>query len=419
MDLIYEYIPDEILKDVDIYLYGAGTGVSSYSRIAIASLRSINKRPVAFIDDNFLDSSNKLFDINVLTPQIAKNQIEKNKKDHVIIVTSNYFETIFDSILNFGLAKKVYNLTPFKKHITEKSCSGLITYSDAQRKLEAHFSKSKQFERKIKSKDSDQINLAFLDIQLTERCSMKCKDCSNLMQYYEKPIHADHDELVLSLNNLLASIDNLSEARLLGGEPFLYTKIDKVIDILCKSKKVSKIYIYTNGTIKVKYNVIEALKNNKITVEITDYGEKLSRNKDNLINIFQKENINYVCHKPQNWTDSARIVENNLDDNNLSKMFKACCVNDVFTLLHGKLYHCPFSANVVNLKALFASNDEFVDLKDLGTDELKKSLKKFIFGRPYLDACKLCLGRDFTQKIVEPAIQLKKNIPLPTLNKIS
>ena len=88
-------------------------------------------------------------------------------------------------------------------------------------------------------------------------------------------------------------------------------------------------------------------------------------------------------------------------------MFKACCVNDVFTLLHGKLYHCPFSANVVNLKALFASNDEFVDLKDLGTDELKK-FKKFIFGRPYLDACKLCLGRDFTQKIVEPAIQLKK-----------
>ena len=202
MDLIYEYIPDKILNDVDIYLYGAGTGVSSYSRIAISSLRSINKKPVAFIDDNFLDSSNKLFDINVLTPQIAKNQIEKNKRDHVIIVTSNYFETIFDSILKYGLAQKVYNLTPFKKYITEKSCSGLITYSDAQRKLEAHFSKSKQFERKIKSKDSDQINLAFLDIQLTERCSMKCKDCSNLMQYYEKPIHADHDELVLSLNNL-------------------------------------------------------------------------------------------------------------------------------------------------------------------------------------------------------------------------
>ena len=97
-------------------------------------------------------------------------------------------------------------------------------------------------------------------------------------------------------------------------------------------------------------------------------------------------------------------------------MFKACCVNDVFTLLHGKLYHCPFSANVTNLKALFASDKEYVDIKNSKKNELKAELKNFIFGRPYLEACKLCLGRDFTQELVEPAIQLRKNIPLPSLN---
>ena len=132
-----------------------------------------------------------------------------------------------------------------------------------------------------------------------------------------------------------------------------------------------------------------------------------------MINVFKKEEINYVCHKPQNWTDSARIVENNLDDAKLSQMFKACCVNDVFTLLHGKLYHCPFSANVSNLKALLATQEEFVDIINLKNYDLKLRLKKFIFGREYLEACKLCLGRDFTQKLVEPAIQLRKNIQLP------
>ena len=66
------------------------------------------------------------------------------------------------------------------------------------------------------------------------------------MQYYEKPIHADHDDLMLSLNNLLKAIDNLSEARLLGGEPFLYTKIDKVLELLCKSDKVSNCLLYTS-----------------------------------------------------------------------------------------------------------------------------------------------------------------------------
>ncbi len=413
MQLIYDYEPEKVFKDVDVYFYGAGTGFSSYSKIGIAAFKSINKKPVAFIDDNFIGNSDKLFDIKVLKPEDAKNQIEKLGRDYVIVITSNYFDSIAESISKFKLANKAYGLTPLKKNITEKSCSTLISYADALRKLEGHHSKSQQYDRKIQTLKSEKINIAFLDIQLTERCTMKCKDCSNLMQYYEKPINADHDELVTSLNNLLEVIDDLSEARLLGGEPFLYKQIDEILEILVKSEKVHNIYIYTNGTIKVKRNIIEALKNKKITVEITDYGEKLSRNKENLINSFEEASINFVSHKPQNWTDSARIVQNNLDEKNLTQMFKACCVNDVFTLLHGNLYHCPFSANVVNLKALFPSDKEFVNLKNLSFEDLKINLKRFIFGRPYLESCKLCLGRDFTQPLVEPALQIKKNIPLP------
>ena len=26
-----------------------------------------------------------------------------------------------------------------------------------------------------------------IDVQITEKCSLKCKDCCNLMQYYERP----------------------------------------------------------------------------------------------------------------------------------------------------------------------------------------------------------------------------------------
>ena len=33
----------------------------------------------------------------------------------------------------------------------------------------------------------DVLNLKAMDIVVTERCSMKCRDCSNLMQYYVKP----------------------------------------------------------------------------------------------------------------------------------------------------------------------------------------------------------------------------------------
>ena len=30
-----------------------------------------------------------------------------------------------------------------------------------------------------------------MDVVITERCSLKCKDCANLMQYYEKPQNSD------------------------------------------------------------------------------------------------------------------------------------------------------------------------------------------------------------------------------------
>ena len=214
MILEYDYNPEIILNnDLDVYFYGAGTGVSSYSRIGLAALKAMRKAPVAFIDDNFLDSSNELFGIPVLTPYEAKKKIETNERNYIIIITSNYFETIIESVINFELAHKVYNLSPFKDKLTKSSCANLISFSDAIRKLEGHYSKSKQFERKSKSKNQRGINLAFLDIQLTERCTMKCKDCSNLMQYYEKPIHADHDDLMISLNNLLGSIDSLSRRR--------------------------------------------------------------------------------------------------------------------------------------------------------------------------------------------------------------
>ena len=38
-----------------------------------------------------------------------------------------------------------------------------------------------------------------LDIVLTECCTLRCRDCSNLMQYYEKPENLDPEEVISSL----------------------------------------------------------------------------------------------------------------------------------------------------------------------------------------------------------------------------
>lgn len=57
--------------------------------------------------------------------------------------------------------------------------------------------------------------LRSVDLQITERCSMKCQDCSNLMQYYEKPVNISTRDLANDLDKLLASLDNLLKLDLL------------------------------------------------------------------------------------------------------------------------------------------------------------------------------------------------------------
>jgi hypothetical protein len=237
------------------------------------------------------------------------------------------------------------------------------------------------------------------------------------MQYYESPKDAEISQLISSVKKIINAVDAIDDLRVLGGEPFMFKDLPDFLCLLKESQKVGRITIYTNATFVPKDNVLAALKNEKIEVEITDYDE-LSRAHSKLIDAFAKAGVRYITHKPQNWTDSARIVKNQKSDDDLSEMFNRCCVNDVLSLLHGKLYHCPFSANAHNLGTIESDITDWVDLQYFSSDlELREAILKFYFGKSYQTACKHCLGRDFTQPQVVPAIQIRKAIPIPIVSQ--
>ena len=56
-----------------------------------------------------------------------------------------------------------------------------------------------------------------IDFCITERCSMKCKECGNLMQYYEKPENATEDTMIKSMNILMSCVDELLRQEFLVG----------------------------------------------------------------------------------------------------------------------------------------------------------------------------------------------------------
>ena len=86
-------------------------------------------------------------------------------------------------------------------------------------------------------------------------------------------------------------------------------------------------------------------------------------------------------------------------------------MNEALTLLHGKLYLCPFAAHAENLHAIPKSPEDSMDLlKPESKEILKNKIKKLAFEKEYLEACKSCNGRDHNVASVDAAIQTKNPI---------
>ena len=66
--------------------------------------------------------------------------------------------------------------------------------------------------------------LVYLDVVITECCTLKCRNCSNLMQYYKTPANLDADEVISSLSRILKAV-RVERLKILGGEPFVCQKI--------------------------------------------------------------------------------------------------------------------------------------------------------------------------------------------------
>ena len=88
-------------------------------------------------------------------------------------------------------------------------------------------------------------------------------------------------------------------------------------------------------------------------------------------------------------------------------IFGNCCENQGLTILHGKLYLCPFSAHATNLKAIPLSPMDIVELETQDKLKLKEQIKNLYFNTEFLEACRACNGRHPNVTQIEAAVQTK------------
>ena len=255
------------------------------------------------------------------------------------------------------------------------------------------------------------FSIPSLDIVVTERCSLKCESCSNLMQYYAKPKHIQTDTILLALENILEATP-VDTIRLIGGEPLLHPDLPSILDVLHSNYqgRYQTIEIYTNATLKPSQELIDSSIRSSAVFYISDYRE-LSRNLSTFISVLNNNNISYALESNLNWQDCGTITPTQ-EVSQVSK-YSNCCVSKTFSLIGSRLYSCPFSANFHNLYTESATPRDCIDV--LSSSSLRKSLFSLLKNNDPLTACANCHGRDYSTDTVPVATQTRQVLPLPVL----
>ena len=391
-----------------VIIFGAGTvGEALFYACGEAGIKV-----EAFCDNNISKTESRLCDIEIL----PASKLKTRYKDAIFLISAADIKDVVEQLNALGYSKW-------------HPSSLLLRDFDASR---YQFNASAEFVEFAVSTcllchdgylNPDKLFLRSVDLIITERCSLKCRDCSNLMQYYDDPKDCDTNELLRSIDAFCAVIDGLNEFRVIGGEPFMNKEINLVIKRLIDEPKVRKVVIYTNGTI-IPRNHLECLKNDKVLFIITDYGA-LSRKLSELVLWLRENNIAYHILKVQGWSDCAEIKDHQRNNKQKKEIFTACCAKNLITLSDGKLSRCPFAANAFRLRAVPDCKDDYINIiqglrRDADIRGIKKSIKSFFLEKEFLEACNYCNGRSLEAPAdLQPAIQIKNPLKYERLRKQS
>ena len=381
-------------------------------------LYALSKRKIKV--DFFIDSDeknqNRLYcNINTISAEKFSN-IAPNGH---LFIAHDYFIPVMEQLKKLNFNNYYSSVDLLKKTDFSDGSEFTKMYPNTsplkmERGLQTHKYSAKIADRVFNKVENNEFSIKHIDIVVTERCSLKCRDCANLMQYYQRPQNSDLNILFKSLDRMIQSVDRIYEFRVIGGDPFMNKEMYKVVNKLVKYKKVEQVAIYTNAKIVPKDDNLECLKDKKVRLDITNYGD-LSSKHEEIISLLDTRNIPYETNISRLWDDIGTIKYEKKTDKQLKELFGDCCARDIFTLFDGTLFKCPVSAHGTKLKSVpFDEKYDGINLTDenISIKELRNKLINFHDNGKYVTACNYCKGRRFGIGTIEAAIQTKKPLQI-------
>lgn len=233
------------------------------------------------------------------------------------------------------------------------------------------------------------IYFKYLEVPITTRCSLNCKECNNLIQYYQKPQNYEADQIINDIKRICSVSKRIKKLRILGGEPLVYPDLHIIVEELKKIDKIKHIEIVTNGTLLFDNKCIKSLKYSKFSVDISNYGE-YSRKYDELIKQLNKRGVRYHTQEKQKpWKTLSSCRCRGRSQEEIKKAF-SMCLEDCHSLLNGELHICARSAHGTDLGFIEKCSTDYVCVRKIrGRKELKEQIYNLMNCR-WIMACNYC-----------------------------
>ena len=188
-----------------------GTGV--YTEFVIKTVRAMGVQVDYIIDNDKTKHGKQKWGCKIISPE---NYFSMKKTDVPIIIATSpqHYKNIEEQIGKYVDAKV----------LTAVEILGEISFSagDFGRTIsQIKFDLDDLFYNYYANSRKNSTVMRSLDIVVTEKCSLKCQDCSNLMQYYTEPVNVLEQPTFESINKIFSSVDWILDVRVIGGEPLI------------------------------------------------------------------------------------------------------------------------------------------------------------------------------------------------------
>lgn len=261
-------------------------------------------------------------------------------------------------------------------------------------------------------------NILYVDtaqICLTERCTLKCRDCAH--GCFAVDPKSDDMKLELakqSADSFFSKVDRAKEFVLIGGEPFLYHDLAEIIAYIGEKYR-DRMLIYsitTNGTVVPDKSILDLCKKYEMTIHISNYSgtiERLKKKYELLTECLDDYSVVYTISKPeQEWMDYGfQSVDRGGEEKELTEVFDRC-KTPCREIRGSKYYYCVMARSVSDNLGFDVGKDDYLELADLDKSD-KSIFLEFDLGyseKGYLDMCNYCNGADAVQYPLPAAVQI-------------